>query len=475
MQETKPKVLIVDDDQAFRKTLLERLELKGFDAAEAASGPDALQTARHQRIDFAVVDMRMPGMDGLVTIEKLKEINPSMRSVLLTGVGSEKLKEASEALEASYFEKNDMPAFWEFLSRMQQGPGMIVFAPQGGRQGFNLEDMEVMAAKQALDRQANAGDSFSDHTPRLIGQTPAMQELKQTIDKVAALDCTVLILGETGTGKELVAKRIHGLSNRRKGRFLAVNCGSFSSELLSNELFGHEREAFTGANRSKPGVFEAASNGTILLDEIGDTPMPMQVQLLRVLQEKVVMRVGGTKETPVDVRILAATNQSLKKKVEQGVFREDLYYRLNAFTLRIPPLRERRDDIPPLASYFLSKFNREFGKELDGFDSEVMQLLKHHSFPGNVRELENIVERATILCDKGTIRREHLPERFQNAAAPSGSSESGFLSLAELEEQHIMNVLKALGGNKNQAAQTLGISRASLWRKLKQIESKGGV
>jgi two-component system response regulator AtoC len=201
VQETKPKVLIVDDDQAFRKTLLERLELKGFDAAEAASGPDALQAARSQRIDFAVVDMRMPGMDGLVTIEKLKEINPSMRSVLLTGVGSEKLKEASEALEASYFEKNDMSAFWEFLGRMQKGPGMIVFAPQGGGRGFNLEDMEVMAAKQALDRQASAGDSFTGSTLRLIGQTPAMQELKQTIDKVAALDCTLLILGETGTGK----------------------------------------------------------------------------------------------------------------------------------------------------------------------------------------------------------------------------------------------------------------------------------
>jgi transcriptional regulator with PAS, ATPase and Fis domain len=287
---------------------------------------------------------------------------------------------------------------------------------------------------------------------------------------VAALDCTVLILGETGTGKELVARTIHEASNRNRERFLAVNCGSFTPDLLSNELFGHEREAFTGASRGKQGVFEAASGGTIMLDEVGDTPPSMQVQLLRVLQEKTVTRVGGTTEIPVDVRVLAATNVSLKQRVKAGQFREDLYYRLNVFTVRIPPLRERADDVELLGSFFLNKYNRAFRKQVEGISEEVLGLLNAYHFPGNVRELENVIERAVIVCDGGLVLPRHLPERFRRLEAAASRTRTDFVSLAELERGYIRQVLEATGGNKSETAKILGINRASLWRKLKRYD-----
>jgi len=476
MPGTSPRVLIVDNDPDFRAALAERLGGKGFQTVEADSGEEALRIVRSRRADFAVVDMRMPGMDGLETISGLKNIQPDIPVALLTAFGGQKLQQATAALDGHYFEKGDMSRFWDFLGRMQGGPGMIIFAPGAGAvQDSGLQAETVNPASR---------DRYSRSVPRLIGQTRAMQDLKEAVDKYAVLDCTVLIMGETGTGKELVSRLIHDRSTRSQGRFLAVNCGSFSPELLSNELFGHEREAFSGANMVKEGLFEATGGGTILLDEIGGTPHAMQVQLLRVLQEKTVLRMGGTEEIPVDVRILAATNKELSRRVESGEFREDLYYRLNAFTLRIPPLRDRRDDIPPLCSYFFSKYNKEFGKQVDGFDDEVMHILRDYPFPGNVRELENIVERAAILCETGRAGRDHLPERFRKpedglpapvpATAPVPPSGDDLLSLAEVEQIHIRRVLKALDGNKNKAARTLGISRASLWRKLKQMEAGNG-
>ena len=462
----------MDNDPAFRAILAERLGGKGFEAVEADSGESALRAVRSRRADFAVVDMRMPGMDGLETIAGLKNIQPDIPVALLTAFGGQKLQQAAMALDGHYFEKGDMSRFWDFLGHMQGGAGMIIFAP-----GVGQDPGDGSAGHQRPPSPP------PDRAPRLIGQTRAMQDLKDAVDTFAVLDCTVLIMGETGTGKELVSRLIHEKSTRRAGRFLAVNCGSFSQELLANELFGHEREAFAGASMVKEGLFEATRGGTILLDEIGGTPHAMQVQLLRVLQEKTVLRMGGTEEVPVDVRILAATNRELAARVDAGEFREDLYYRLNAFTLRIPPLRERRDDILPLCSYFFTKYNREFGKQVEGFDDEVMDIFRGYPFPGNVRELENIVERAAILCETGLAGRSHLPERFRRPEErmppqvsppdpePAPVSPDRLPSLAEVEQQHIRRVLKALDGNKNKAARTLGISRASLWRKLKQMEA----
>jgi DNA-binding NtrC family response regulator len=465
-------ILLVDDEPVFLRSLAERIELKGFDTVAAHTGSEALEAARTQRLHLAIVDQRMPDMDGLVTITKLKEIQPALRTVLLTGHGDEKLRQATDSLDAPYFEKDQMGRFWEFLQEFGSHPGMIIVPPTGGELPPSIE---ALAAQQTLERRRRSlfpamGDAELSGMSKIVGESEAMVELKETISKVAALDCTVLILGETGTGKELVARTIHEASNRNRERFLAVNCGSFTPDLLSNELFGHEREAFTGASRGKQGVFEAASGGTIMLDEVGDTPPSMQVQLLRVLQEKTVTRVGGTTEIPVDVRVLAATNVSLKQRVKAGQFREDLYYRLNVFTVRIPPLRERADDVELLGSFFLNKYNRAFRKQVEGISEEVLGLLNAYHFPGNVRELENVIERAVIVCDGGLVLPRHLPERFRRLEAAASRTRTDFVSLAELERGYIRQVLEATGGNKSETAKILGINRASLWRKLKRYD-----
>lgn len=487
MEKKEPNILLVDDDENFIKTLSARIKLLGFNPLVASRGEEALSIAGEHRIECAILDLNMPDMDGLTAIERLKEIHPGTKTILLTGYGSEKVKRATEALNSYYFQKDQMEGLWSFLGRLQREFGMIIITPSaspdlrdavsdGSETGILPDEIEIFAARKTLEkrRQTVAPHSFPfvfTHAGavKLIGETPCMQELKKKIEKVAVLDCTVLIHGETGTGKELVAKAIHQMSPRSKNRFFAVNCGSFSMELLSNELFGHEKEAYTGARQCKKGIFEATSGGTILLDEIGDTPQPMQAQLLRVLQEKSVIRVGGTKEIPVDVRILAATNKSLKDMAESGEFRKDLYYRLNVFELNVPPLRERRDDLYPLCAYFLHRNKNEFGKEIEGIADDVMAVLMNYPFHGNVRELENLIERAVILCDGPVIQPHHLPERFQKQPVVNPTGKNNLMSLQELETQYIRRVLQATGNNKSKAAQILGINRASLWRKLKRI------
>jgi len=481
-----PLILLVDDEKKFLDTVTEKIRLKGFNAVPAGSGEEAIKIARTTKIDMAIVDQKMPGMDGIATITKLKEIHPDIRTVLLTGFGDEKVREAAEALDSTYFEKDEMRNFWNFIRQFSSKTGMIIIKPPYGQENISdieqrflkPEDVEIQAARQTLERlplltsayESNA--LYDSRVHKLIGETPSILELKKNIQKVASLDCTVLIQGETGTGKELVARAIHMLSPRKDKKFMAVNCGSFNEELLSNELFGHEKEAFSGAISRKRGVFEAASGGTILLDEIGDTPLSMQVKLLRVLQEKTILRVGGTDEIPADVRVLAATNQSLKKKIEKGEFREDLYYRLNAFIINVPSLSGRREDIPLLCSYFLDKYRKEFGKEIKVISDEVLSIFMKYPFPGNVRELENAIERSVIMCEGDELRKEHLPERFQESRPTVELKKDEYLSLAEIEEQYILKITQATKGNKSEAARILGINRASLWRKLKEINAK---
>jgi len=485
-------ILLVDDEKKFLNSISERIRLKGFEPLLALSGEEAVEIAKSKNIDIAIVDHKMPGMDGITTITKLKEIYPDIKTVLLTGYGNEKIREAAEALDTAYFEKDEMRNFWNFIKKFSSKTGMIIINPPSGEKDmaasavdFDLvtdqrplktEELEMHAARQTLERRLPLNDLdtssvfFESRGQKLIGETPSILELKKNIRKVASLDCTVLILGETGTGKELVARAIHMLSPRKERKFTAVNCGSFTEELLSNELFGHEKEAFTGALHRKRGVVEATSGGTILLDEIGDTPLSMQVKLLRVLEDKNIIRVGGTDEIPVDVRVLAATNQSLKKKIEDGSFREDLYYRLNAFILRIPPLRERTDDIPLLSSYFLDKYRKEFGKEIRGIADEVLSIFMKYAFPGNVRELENAIERAVIMCEGNALKKEHLPQRFVQVKQSIGRDKKDLVTLAEMEKQYIIEVLKSTKGNKSEASRILGINRASLWRKVKEMD-----
>jgi DNA-binding NtrC family response regulator len=485
-------ILLVDDEKKFLDTVSEKIRLKGFQALSARSGEEAIKIAKESKVDIAIVDHKMPGMDGITAITKLKEIHPYLKTVLLTGYGNEKIKEAASALDSAYFEKDRMRDFWSFIQEFASHSGMIIIKPPYGEidpaariesgtefsaRDFDPEELEMHAARQTMERRlsfTDAGQSlsfFESKMQKIIGETPSILNVKTDIRKIAPLDCTVLILGETGTGKELVAQAIHRLSPRKGKKFTAVNCGSFSEELLGNELFGHEKEAFTGAFHLKKGVFEAASGGTILLDEIGDMPFSMQIKLLRVLQEKTLIRVGGTDEIPVDVRVLAATNQRLEKKMENKEFREDLYYRLNAFTLRIPPLRERKEDIPLLSSYFLDKYRKEFDKDIKGISDEVLSILMNSSFPGNVRELENAIERSVIVCEGNQIEKQHLPRRFINVKKYSDVARKEFLTLADLEKQYIVEVLNATRGNKSEAARILGITRSSLWRKLKDIDA----
>jgi len=484
-------ILLVDDEKKFLDTISEKIRLRGLKSLPAQSGEEAIEIAKGVKVDLAIVDHKMPGMDGITTITKLKEIHRQLKTVLLTGHGNEKIKEVAEALDSAYFEKSQMRDFWNFIQKFASHSGMIIINPpyreidpaagirnglENGQMDLGLEQIEMQAARQTMERRLPSMDtdpSFAFSEPRvqkLIGESPSIQKVKNDIRKISPLDCAVLILGEAGTGKELVARAIHMLSPRRGKKFMAINCASFSEELLRNELFGHEKEAFTGAVLIKKGVFETASGGTILLDEIGDMPLSMQDKLLRVLEEKTVIRVGGTDEILVDVRVLAATNQSLKEKIEKKEFREDLYSRLSAFTLRIPPLRERMEDIPLLCSYFLDKYRKEFDKDIKGVSDEVLSIFMNSYFPGNVRELENVIERSVIVCEEGYIKKEHLPQRFIGVKGYGDTKQKEFLTLAELEKKHIVEVLNATRGNKSEAARILGITRSSLWRKLKEID-----
>jgi DNA-binding NtrC family response regulator len=432
MAKTPPKILLVDDEERFLNSIAERLKLLGFDPLKASSGRKALALAQDNRIDLAIVDLKMPDMDGLVTITKLKEISPDLRSVLLTGYGGEKVKEATKALDAAYFEKDRLEDFWEFVENK-----MDPISPPGRH--------------------------------RMIGETLAMQELRKNIERLAALDCPVIIRGETGTGKELAARTIHGLSPRKNSRFIAINCGCFRNDLLIEELARPENPVIPGVDQMRPSGGRPESGGTVLLDQIEDMSPKMQLAMLKIIDSKEVSLLDGSDNFPFDVRIFAASRYHLGQLAKEGKFREELYYRLNVLELYLPPLRERRDDIPPLCGYFLDRFAREFKKGVDSISDEVVSIFMSYDFPGNVRELEHIIERAVILADGKTIKPKHLPGRFQKAPPSPVAAGKKFIPLAEMEKQYILEVLAATGGNKSKTVELLGISRAALWRKLKQF------
>jgi DNA-binding NtrC family response regulator len=425
-------------------------------------------------------------MDGLATISKLKEIYPELRTVLLTGHGSEKIKQATEALNADYFEKDQMDAFWNFVKRSNQSGNTIVIRPPSATPAAGSNDQEDFYNPGTLEIMSDDKSSTNMPAPsvtdrknnqtsptgrlRMIGETLAMQELRRDIDRVAALDCTVIIRGETGTGKELAARIIHNSSARKNSRFVAINCGCFSNDLLIEELIGQGNDTPPGAAQTGGTITGPDSGGTILLDRIEDMPAKMQLSMLKIIDSKKLSLQDGVHDLPFDVRILAASRFDLSKLVEEGKFRDELYYRLNVLELFIPPLRERRDDIPPLCSYFIHKYSKEFEKAVEYISEEVIFTFMSYDFPGNVRELEHIIERAVILADGDTIELKHLPGRFHKADTPPLDATRTFMTLAEMEKKHILEVLEASGGNKSHTSELLGISRAALWRKLKQFK-----
>jgi two-component system response regulator AtoC len=480
------KILLVDDEETFLKSIAQRLRLQGFEPLTASGGRKALTLAKSNRIDMAIVDLKMPDMDGLVTITKLKEIYPGLRSVLLTAHGNEKVKQATEALKADYFEKDHMEDFWDFIRRSNRSGNTIVIRPPSAiptaegseRQNlYNPGTIEIVSGREtstsAPTPAATAGDSIETSTagrPRMIGETPAMQKLRRDIERVAALECTVIIRGESGTGKALAARTIHNASTRKNSRFVAVNCGSFSNDLLIEELVGRSSVTPSGGIRSVGSINGPESGGTVLLDQIEDMSAKMQLSMLKIMDSRKIHKQEGVHDFPLNVRILAASGHDLAELVEAGKFNDELYYRLNVFELFIPPLRERRDDIAPLCGYFIRKFAKEFEKTVGSISDEVIAAFMSYDFPGNVRELEHIIERAVILADGDTIKFKHLPGRFHSAESQPLDPARKFMTLAELEKKYILEVLEASGGNKSKTTELLGISRAALWRKLKQFK-----
>lgn len=442
-------ILIVEDEEIARENLAHVISGLGHQVTAAEDGSAAYRLLQECEFDLVLTDLSMPGMDGLELLRAIKLERPDVEVLVITGHAT-----IDSAVEA-----------------MHQGAYHYIAKP------YKLEEIRLLVGKalekrllrlevNSLRRRIEAGKA-----PQIIGQSTAMIALRHAIEQVAPVDCNVLILGETGTGKELVARSIHALSPRHGKRFLAVNCAAFSEELLTNELFGHESGAFTGAGNTKKGLMESADRGTFFLDEIGDMPLNMQAKILRVIEHKTLLRVGGTEEVPVDIRLLAATNRNLKAEVEEGAFRQDLFYRLNVIVLHVPSLNERREDIPLLCNFFLQRFAALLAKPVQGFSKEAMTALSIYAFPGNVRELENIVERAVIMCNGKIIQPGHLPDELRAAVPllvrPHEQAER-LVTLQEHEKRYIARVLRETDDNRTKAADILGIDRASLWRKMKR-------
>src|SRR5579862_3314900 len=443
-------ILIVEDEAKMRRLLELNLGDQGFTTHAVADAESGLKLLGQQEIDLVVTDFRLPGMNGLEFLQAIRRMNASLPVVMMTAYGS-----VESAVEA-----------------MKMGASDYVLKP------FSLEEMTLVVRKE-LDahnlREENRslrealGQRYQ--YKNIIAQSDKMQAVLATVERVAPTNATVLLGGESGVGKDLVARAIHEHSNRKAGPFVKINSTAIPENLLESELFGFEKGAFSGAASSKPGKFELADKGTMFLDEIGDVPPPIQVKLLRVLQDREFERLGATKTLKVDVRLIAATNRDLRDALEDGTFREDLYYRLNVVAIDIPPLRERKEDIPPLADFFLDKFARESGKPVRGITRQAMESLMSFHWPGNVRELQNIIERGVALSsgemlDAADIRLDRPPGRPGAEAAhvlPQG------FTLEQWEDEMIREALRSANGNKSQAARSLGLSRNALRYRLSKI------
>jgi two-component system response regulator AtoC len=494
MADNAKRVLLVDDEEKLLTSIARRMEVLGFVPFTATNGMAAIDIARKHPVDLAIVDLQMPDMDGLVTITKLKEIKPNLKTVLLTGHGNEKVRQATESLNTLYFEKDEMGGFWRFIKQLNTDGRVVVIRPaatspsptappvNGKNQADATPDHEIeihphrdyVHTTERIERLSPGHRrSIEMDRPRIVGETQAMQALRKNIERMASLDCTVTLRGEPGTGKELAARAIHAGSLRGHRRFLAINCANFSSEQLAGQLLGYQRGDLSEAIRTRNGIFSSGPMGTLLFDKVEKMPLPMQNQLLSILDMADSQRSRGLQETGIDLRIIVATDTDLAEQASMGSFNQDLYHRLSLFELTIPPLRERKDDIHPLCRYFFDKYRKELGKKVSSISPEVIKILVDYDFPGNVRELKHIIERAVILVDGKTIERKHLPMRFLQEIKPVNPREpKTFATLAEREKRYIVEVLDATNGNKSKTAEILGISRAALWRKLKQLKAE---
>jgi two-component system response regulator PilR (NtrC family) len=442
------RVLVVDDERSMRELLSIVLRRDGYDVLIAEDGAAGLELLKHERVDILITDIRMPQMNGVDLLREAKRISPDIVSIVMTAFATtETAVEALRLGAADYVTKSKDTAA-ELRVRVTR----------------ELERKRLQQENVLLKRAMRTSHQFSN----IIGSSSTMLALFQLIETIAPTSSTVLITGESGTGKELIARAIHVNSPRRERPFVAVNCGALSETLLDSELFGHMRGSFTGADSNKKGLIEVAEKGTIFLDEIGEMSPVVQVKLLRVLQERKFRRLGGTEEIDADIRILAATNRDLSKMVAEGAFREDLFYRINVIPVRVPPLRERQDDIPLLAEHFVARFAEQMGKPISGISGAAISLLGQYSWPGNIRELENAMERAVALEPTPTVLPDSLPEHLTQrmadtppAAPAEGFPDAGFdleLHVQGIEREYIAEALRRAGGVKVKAAELLGMS-----------------
>jgi two-component system response regulator HydG len=433
--EARASILIADDDEGNRTALASLLRQEGYSVDTAVDGHEALRKLQSSAPDVLLTDFRMPGMDGVEVIERGRENDPGLIAILMTAFA-----DITPAIRAMQIGAED------YLVKPLQMEELTVILDRA------LERRALR--REASELRSRLGEKLQ--VSRIVGAGAAMQAVFRTIDRVAPTRATVLITGESGTGKELVAQAIHDRSPRAKAPFVKLHCAALAESLLESELFGHEKGSFTGAGGRREGHFKSADGGTLFLDEIGEISASTQVKLLRFLQERTFERVGGNETLKVDVRIITATNRDLRKEVDEGRFREDLYYRLNVVNIPMPPLRARRDDILPLARYFLERFARENQKELEGFDRSAIDRIEAYGWPGNVRELENIIERAVVLCEGKRISADDLP-LGSRPSARTGIQIPGS-TLEDLERQAILTTLDAAGGSTSRAAKMLGIS-----------------
>ncbi len=444
------RLLIVDDEAPQRDLLSGYLTKNGFSIQQAASGEEALSLYPKFFSPVALVDLKMPGMNGLELIGKLKAINPFIQVIVLTAFGS--VETAVSAMRAGAYDYLTKPV--EDLEEL------TLKLTKAAQQNRLIVDHRVMSERLA--------EVFPNS--ELIGESRGIKEVKEMISLVAPKDATVLITGPSGTGKEIVTRAIHALSPRSDKKLVAINCAAFPETLLESELFGHEKGAFTGAEKAKQGRFELADGGTLFLDEIGEMPPSMQVKLLRVLEERKIERLGSVEEISLDIRLIAATSRDLKKEIEAGRFREDLFYRLNVIEIKLPPLSERPGDVMILAEEFIDRSSRRTGKKIIGIDSGAGEILNGYHWPGNVRELENIIERAVVLCQSDRISASDL-SGLSSIDKPEPSTGS-LRSLALVEKEHIQHCLDELDWNMTACAELLGIHRNTLRAKIKEYDLK---
>ena len=454
MRDIQKHILLVDDEERLLNSMAQRISLLGFAPIKASSGIKALEIARTTRIDLAIVDLKMPDMDGLVTITKLKEIVPDLKTVLLTGYGNEKTKQVIEAMGGMYFEKDAMAGLWDVIKKSGKEGNVFVINPASIGSGVPLETDAAETGKQNLSR--------------IIGETVEMQRLLKNIRRLSALDCTIIIHGEIGTGKELAARTIHQLGHRKNQRFLAFDCGCFSNDFRFRELV-----ASLGPQPGNDNNVQTGFSGTILLDHIENMPAQTQQDMIQILNRKQSGPALDGDALPMDVRFIVATQKNLEEKVSQGRFSRELYQKIRAIELEIPALRDRKEDIPILCRYFINRFNQTFQKQVTSISDAVSAIFEVYAFPGNIRELRHIIERAMILANGEVIEPRHLPRRLTPAGIPGTADRHElFLTLNEMEQQHILTALEVTEGNRTKAAEILGISRAALWRKLRIISQK---